>query len=187
MAVLAALKHFNPRYLVPALVVVPFAVVSFRRFLPGMALAALLAGTVALDVHVARSEHARIVRERAALVAYRAEIERVRALPAQGLGIRAWTYKALAPEYGISFVNDIANQRFLDPVVYRAWFPWDRGFFRDVPYQVPWAYAVYPRQFFPRVEDVPEGVRAVSEVAFEGEHLLVLRRAALTPAPHSPR
>jgi hypothetical protein len=187
LAFLAALKHYFPRYLVPALVVLPFSVLSFGRGLPALAAGALLLGTAGLDIRVALSERDAIWTEREAARAYAMEVEAARALPVAGGMVRVWTYKVRAPEYGISFTTDNAHHRELDQVAYGAAFSRDRGFFRDIPDRVPWEYLVYDREAFLGPEQLPAAIRETSEVVSQGQHLLVLRRKPASSAPHSPR
>lgn len=186
-AVLAALKHYLPRYLVPAVVVLPFAILSLARDLPALALGTLLLATAALDARVALSERSAIEVERQLARSYADEVAAVRALPVTEGRFRVWTYKVRTPEYGISFTTDNAHHRELDEAAYGAAFPRDRGVFRDIPPSFPWEYIVYDRESFPGPEQVPAGIRESAEVVFRGQHLLVLRRNDASPPVHSPR
>jgi hypothetical protein len=176
LALLAALKHYWPHYVIPAVVVVPFAALSLGRRLPRAIATGMVVVTLLVALRVALAERRSIAEEQAVLREYQAEVRRARELPLGPGGLRIWTYKARAPEYGVSFAIDNSTHPELYDPFYQAGFPSDRGVFRDYRAWPSWEYVVLTKRYFPSPSDVPAELAASADVVVNGRHLLVLRR-----------
>lgn len=174
---LAAMKHYFPRYLVPALVTIPFALLAVRDRLRPAAILALIGVTVLLDVRVLLTERERVLAAERTSRAYAAEAQRVRTQPRLPGGLRIWTYKALAPEYSAAFILDNAGHNELLGYVYGTQFPGEIGLFKFST-DVPWNYVVVTRDAFLLLPDV-SALTALAEIAFEGQHLVLLKRKGI--------
>jgi hypothetical protein len=175
LSFLAAMKHYFPRYLVPMVVPLAFALLELRRRLKGPAVAALLAATLAADARAGYAVRDRVLAAERTLRETGPELEAVRALPVHPGQVRLWLYKAPCPEYSASFVLDNAGHRELLIRFYPQHFPEDMAFFKRFPDFIPWEYMILERDTSgPTPEPATRG--AGSDVVFEGRHLVALRR-----------
>jgi hypothetical protein len=176
---LAAMKHYQPRYLVPMVVALAFALLELRdRLRPGVA-AALAAATLAAFAHAGLRDRARVIAAEEAIREAAAEADAVRALPLHGGGVRLWLYKVPAVEFSAAFVLDNAARRELLAPFYGRLYRRDVAFTSRFPDYIPWEYLVTDRATTTSLPESPtlEG----ATVAFEGRRLLVLRRRPAAP------
>jgi hypothetical protein len=173
---LAAMKHYYPHYLVPAALAVAFVPLALGQRLSPTWRAAILVGTAAVAMRTGISEVVRVSDEIAERRAYAAEVRQVRELPVLPGFLRFWTYRVPCPEYKAQFVAENSGYPELAESFYVHYFPSERSSFNEIPFELPWQYAVFTKESLPDWSNLPEVLIWKSEVVYRGERLLVLRR-----------
>jgi hypothetical protein len=187
LGLLACLKHWQPWYLIASAVCVPPVVLwliqtwgkRFRVLWVGGSFAA--AGIVFVVVLWTRATEFQSRREESR------EVQAVLALPLRETGMRLWAYRAHTREYLAHFACSTSG---LDlSAIIEDSFPRDleycifNGLVQEHGWQkledVDWDYAVFPHNYFPTFEHVPEMVRTRGTLLLEGKHLIVVRNAKL--------
>jgi hypothetical protein len=182
---LAALKHFNPHYLVPPVALAAFLFARTATSLPRALAMGAAVVLVAAALISARFNLPDLHFERAEASAYRADHALIDALPLAAGEVRVWGYQTRTLPASLAFAVHMSGELWALDALDRRW-PRDRYYniwaedndvYRAAEVAAlrarPWRYAIFSAQFpIPRIvrEQGRERLRTDRLIVFENPH-----------------